>query len=100
LLAQAVVALIPEKRMNHRGQADWMMHPPVGEAMPELEHLRSDAASSRPCVSRKIIGDPIMATLAVLLTWMLRFVTTVRWLRPSPWLIRSAGQRSANAQPA
>jgi len=40
--------------IRHRhGWADWMMRYPVGEATPELEHLRSDAAWSRPSVSRK-----------------------------------------------
>jgi hypothetical protein len=33
-----------------------MMRHPVGEATTELEHLRSDAASSHPSGSRKIIG--------------------------------------------
>jgi hypothetical protein len=39
--------------MIRHGRADWMMRHPVGEATPELEHLRSDAAWSRPSVSRK-----------------------------------------------
>jgi hypothetical protein len=30
------------------GRADWMMRHPVGEATPELEHLRSDAGLEPP----------------------------------------------------
>jgi hypothetical protein len=52
-LLRAVVALFPEKQMISHRRADWMMRHPVGEATPELEHLRSDAARSHPSVSRK-----------------------------------------------
>ena len=38
-----MIALFPEKRIIRHGRADWMMRHPVGEATPELEHLRSDA---------------------------------------------------------
>jgi hypothetical protein len=38
--------------MIRYGSISWMMRP-VGEATPELEHIRSEAAWSRLSVSRK-----------------------------------------------
>jgi hypothetical protein len=39
--------------MIRHSPADWMMRRLVGEATPELEHLREDAALCGPSVSRK-----------------------------------------------
>jgi len=44
LPAQGVVVLFPEKRMIRHSPAYWMMRHLVGEATPELEHLREGAA--------------------------------------------------------
>jgi hypothetical protein len=45
--AQGAVALFPEKRMTRHSPADWMMRRLVGEATPELEHLRVGKAQWR-----------------------------------------------------
>lgn len=39
--------------MIRYGRADWMVRHLIGEAMPELKHLRSDAAQGCLSVSRK-----------------------------------------------
>jgi hypothetical protein len=44
LPAQGVVALFPEKRTIYHAPADLMVRHWVGEAAPELDHLRADAA--------------------------------------------------------
>jgi hypothetical protein len=42
-----MVALFPEKRTIFSGPADLMMRHWGGEAAPELDHLRADAACDR-----------------------------------------------------
>ena len=53
LPAQGVVALFPEKRAIYHAPADLMMRHWVGEAAPELDHLRADAACSGATSSNK-----------------------------------------------
>jgi hypothetical protein len=46
-------AMFPGKRMIRHSPADWMIRHLIGEATPELEHLRGCVALCGPSASRK-----------------------------------------------